>query len=65
MNMIENLLLTLNMKGAIQEYHSQNENPESYNLTFEERLCLILESEILYKDNRRIHNTMKKAEFFD
>lgn len=63
MNVIENLLLTLNMKGAIQEYLSQNKNLKSYDLTFEERLCLILESEILYKDNRRIHNAMKKAKF--
>lgn len=63
MNTIENLLLTLNMKGAIQEYIRQNENPKSYDLTFEERLYSILESEILYKNNRKVENAMKKAKF--
>lgn len=63
MNIIENLLLSLNMKGAIQEYYNQDKDLKSYDLTFDERLSLMLKSEMLYKDNRRIDNAMKKAKF--
>ena len=63
MSIIENLLLSLNMKGALEEFYRQKENTNSYNLTFEERLTLLLESETLFKENRRIFNAMKKAKF--
>lgn len=55
------LLSQLKLNGALQALHEQIDKPSYGNMAFEERLSLILEREILYKDNRKISRLIKDA----
>lgn len=56
-------LKKLRLAGAIEALESQMKNPESKNLTFEERLALLIDNELIYRENKKLSNRLKKAKF--
>ena len=63
---IENILeqmRILKMSGMQEAYHEQVNQPKHADLSFEERLGLILDREILLRDNKRISNLQRRAKF--
>jgi DNA replication protein DnaC len=58
---LNQLLSKLNLNGALFALQEQIEQPGYSNMSFEDRLSLILEREILYKDNRKISRLIKEA----
>jgi len=62
----ENLLdqiRTLKMSGMLEAFHEQLSQPKHADLSFEERLGLLLDREILTRENRRINNLQRRAKF--
>lgn len=57
---IENLK-KLRFRGMLKALEVQSANPESENLGFEERLTLLLENELMVRENIRLKNRLKKA----
>lgn len=61
---IEHLLAlmgTLKLTGMAEALHEQISQPNHANLSFEDRLGLLLDREILTKNNKRIRNLQKRA----
>lgn len=59
---IENLK-KLRLAGAAEALEIQLKNPNSEHLLFEERLALLIDNELLLRENKRLHNRLKKAKF--
>jgi len=59
-SMIEQLQ-TLKLYGMLQALEQQQSQPETHDLSFEERLALLVEREILYRENRRLERLLKGA----
>lgn len=58
---LNQMLAQLKLHGAQLALAEQTEQPKFANLSFEERLSLILEREVLYKDNKRLSRLIKDA----
>ena len=54
-------LRQLNLTGMIDALQLQREQPVTQELAFEERLALLLEREILHRENRRLDRLLKAA----
>ena len=62
----ENLLTqmgTLRLTGMVEAFREQIDQPKHANLAFEERLGLLLDRELLTKDNKRTQNLQRRAKF--
>lgn len=51
----------LKLQGFQQALQEQFESPNHNNLTFEERLAMLLDREIHYKENKRVTNLLKRS----
>ena len=54
-------LHTLRLTGMAEALTHQLDQPQSQELAFEERLGLLVDQEILYRDNRRLARLLKAA----
>jgi DNA replication protein DnaC len=54
-------LYALRLTGMAQAFEQQLAQPAAQSLSFEERFGLLLEQEILYRDNRRLSRLLKAA----
>ncbi len=59
---IENLR-KLRLQGFVEALENQLKNPSSKELLFEERLTLLVENEMILRENRRLQSRLKKAKF--
>ena len=57
------VLKKLRLTGIAEALENQLKNPESKNLLFEERLALLVNNEIVIRENKRLQNRLKKAKF--
>ncbi|MDX9812987.1 MAG: ATP-binding protein, partial [Bacteroidales bacterium] len=55
------MMTQLRLKGFIQAYELQQKMPEIDDLSFEERLRILLEHESLYREDRQLCLLLKKA----
>ena len=58
---INNQLTQLRLHGAANAYREQVDHPNYNNMSFDERLSLLLERELLHKSNRRVQRLTKDA----
>ena len=56
-------LHTLKLTGMAHALRTQLEQPNAFELAFEERLAILVEQEVLYRDNRRLTRLLKDAKF--
>ena len=61
MNNLIDQLKTLKLSGMAQAVSEQLERPPLQDLSFTERLALIVDREVLYRSNRRISNLLRSA----
>ncbi len=54
-------LHTLKLTGMLNALEQQREQPETHDLAFEERLALLVEREVLHRENRRLARLLKSA----
>ncbi len=54
-------LHTLRLTGMAQALEQQRSQPQAEELAFEERLGLLVDQEVLYRDNRRLSRLLKAA----
>lgn len=54
-------LRTLNLTGMLDALDQQQTQPQTHDLAFEERLALLVEREILHRENRRLARLLKTA----
>lgn len=54
-------LKKMRLPGIVEALESQIRNPESEKLTFEERLALLIDNELSYRENRKLSNRIKQA----
>lgn len=54
-------LRELNLRGMLQALQEQAQQPEYAQLSFEERLGLLIDRELCERDNRRLANRLKQA----
>jgi DNA replication protein DnaC len=54
-------LHSLHLTGMAEALSRQQAQPESHTLAFEERLALLVDQELLYRDNRRLTRLLKAA----
>jgi DNA replication protein DnaC len=54
-------LHTLRLTGMREAFTQQLEQPATHELSFEERLALLVDRELLYRDNRRLARLLKEA----
>lgn len=54
-------LQTLKLTGMMQALQEQQEKPLHTELTFEERLGLLIHRELTSRDNRKVHNLLRQA----
>ncbi len=56
-----NNLKTLNLLGMIKAFEDQSRTPEVLDMTFEDRLGLLVDAEINQRDNKRLQSRLKSA----
>lgn len=54
-------LHTLKLTGMLNALEQQRTQPETHDLAFEQRLALLVEREVLYRENRRLARLLKAA----
>lgn len=54
-------LRTLKLTGMLDALEQQLGQPQSYDLSFDERLALLVEREVLHRENRRLDRLLKAA----
>lgn len=54
-------LRQLKLAGMAQAFHEQQEQPTRQDLSFTERLALLIDREIIQRDNRRLANLLRQA----
>jgi len=54
-------LHTLRLTGMREAFAQQLEQPATHALSFEERLALLVDRELLYRDNRRLTRLLREA----
>ncbi len=54
-------LHTLKLTGMLKALEQQQRQPQTHDLSFEQRLALLVEREILYRENRRLERLLKAA----
>ena len=60
-SLIHRGLQQLRLTGMIAEYDKQLLDTQIHSSSFENRLGLLIEAEMAFKDNRRIHALLRKA----
>ncbi len=58
---IRNQMMELKLNGALQSFEKQSTNQNYLELSFEERLTDLLQSEIQFKSMKKIENLLKKS----
>ena len=56
-----NTLRQLKLTGMHDALEQQREQPETHDLSFEERLALLVDREVLHRENRRLSRLLKSA----
>ena len=54
-------LHTLKLIGMLDAFEQQQSQPETHDLSFEERLGLLVDREILYRENKRLERLLRGA----
>ncbi len=54
-------LRALKLTGMLEAWEQQREQPETHDLSFDERLALLVEREVLHRENRRLVRLLKAA----
>jgi len=54
-------LRALKLTGMLEAWEQQREQPETHDLSFDERLALLVEREVLHRENRRLARLLKAA----
>ncbi len=54
-------LRALKLTGMLEAWEQQREQPQTHDLSFDERLALLVEREILHRENRRLARLLKAA----
>lgn len=54
-------LHALRLAGMLDALDQQQAQPETHDLAFEERFALLVEREVLYRENRRLARLLKEA----
>ena len=54
-------LHALKLNGMLEALEQQKAQPQTHDLAFEERLALLVEREVLYRENRRLARLLKAA----
>jgi DNA replication protein DnaC len=54
-------LLALKLAGMLDAVQQQQSQPETHDLAFEERFALLVDREVLYRENRRLARLLKAA----
>lgn len=57
------ILQELKLMGMVQALSQQMEQPKSYDLSFEERLSLMVDEEKIYRKNKKLERLLKSAKF--
>lgn len=58
-------LILLKLKGMAKAYKGQDEIENIHELTFEQRLALLIDAETDYKHNHKIENLIKNVNFVE
>lgn len=58
-------MILLKLKGMAKTYKEQDEIEDIHELTFEQRLALLIDAETDYKHNHKIENLIKNANFVE
>lgn len=56
-----NQLCTLKLTGFLEALEQQLEQPHSHEMAFEQRLGMLIEREVIYRDNRRLARLLSNA----
>ena len=56
-----NTLRQLKLTGMCDALEQQRAQPETHDLAFEERLALLVDREVLHRENRRLDRLLKAA----
>ncbi|WP_295539161.1 ATP-binding protein, partial [Thiolapillus sp.] len=51
----------LKLTGMLEAWELQREQPQTHDLSFDERLALLVEREVLHRENRRLTRLLKAA----
>jgi len=54
-------LRALKLTGMLEAWEQQREQPETHDLSFDQRLALLVEREVLHRQNRRLARLLKAA----
>ena len=54
-------LRALKLTGMLEAWEQQREQPQTHDLSFDERLALLVEREVLHRENRRLARLLKAA----
>ena len=54
-------LHTLKLTGMLDAFEQQQSQPDTHDLSFEERLGLLVDREILYRENKRLERLLRGA----
>ncbi|WP_419621725.1 IS21-like element helper ATPase IstB, partial [Thiolapillus sp.] len=54
-------LRALKLTGMLEAWELQREQPQTHDLSFDERLALLVEREVLHRENRRLTRLLKAA----
>jgi len=54
-------LRTLRLNGFLDALEQQLEQPQSHDLSFEQRISLLVERELLHRENRRLERLLRQA----
>ncbi|MCG5549603.1 ATP-binding protein, partial [Halorhodospira halochloris] len=54
-------LRALKLVGMLHALEQQQAQPETYELPFEQRFAMLVEQEVLYRENRRLNRLLKEA----
>ena len=52
-------LRALKLTGMLEAWEQQREQPQTHDLSFDERLALLVEREVLHRENRRLARLLK------
>jgi len=61
MQQTKDQLRTLRLSGFLVALEQQLEQPQSHDLSFEQRISLLVERELLHRENRRLERLLRQA----
>jgi len=54
-------LRALKLTGMLEAWEQQREQPQAHDLSFDERLALLVEREVSHRENRRLTRLLRAA----